>query len=51
MPIPETLLRLGFREWWYDSFYLPGPLLFPEATASQRDGKASDNYGKRRTTL
>ena len=49
-PIPETLLRLGFRKWWYDNFYRPGPLLFPEATISQRDGKASDNYGKQRKT-
>ena len=51
VPLPETLLRLGFREWWHDSFYRPGPLLFPEATTSRRDGKASDNYGKRRKTL
>lgn len=51
VPLPETLLRLGFREWWHDSFYRPGPLLFPEATTSQRNGKASDSYGKRRKTL
>ena len=49
-PLPETLLRLGFREWWHDSFHRPGPLLFPEATTSRRNGKASDNYGKRRKT-
>jgi hypothetical protein len=34
-----------------DRFHSAGPLLFPEATTSRRDGKASDNYGKRRRTL
>jgi putative membrane protein len=51
VPLPETLLRLGFREWWFDSFHFPGPLLFRSATTSRRDGKASGNFGKRRTTL
>lgn len=51
VPLPETLLRLGFREWWFDSFHRPGPLLFPGATTGRRDGKASGNFGKRRTTL
>jgi len=41
VPLPETLLRLGFREWWFDSFHRPGPLLFPGATTGRRDGKAS----------
>ena len=46
VPLPETLLRLGFREWWFDSFHRPGPLLFPGATTSRRDGKASGNLAK-----
>jgi integrase len=51
VPMPETLLRLGFREWWHDKCQSEGSLLFPEATTSLRDGKASGNFGKRRQTL
>jgi integrase len=50
VPLPETLLRLGFVEWWQDSFFREGPLLFPEATVGH-NGKASDSYGKRQHTI
>jgi integrase len=51
VPVPETLLRLGFLEWWQDSFFRDGPLLFPEATVGTRDGKASGSYGKRQRRI
>jgi integrase len=51
VPVPETLLRLGFLDWWQDSFFREAPLLFPEATIGEQTGKASDSYGKRQRNI
>ena len=51
VPVPETLLRLGFLEWWQDRFFRDGPLLFPEATIGETTGKASGSDGKRQRTI
>jgi integrase len=38
VPLPETLLRLGFREWWHDSFYRPAALPRGHHQPAQRQG-------------
>ncbi|KDB02247.1 integrase [Defluviimonas sp. 20V17] len=46
IPIPDSLLKLGFVDWVHTLPAEHGPLLFPEAAARSGSGKLSDAFGK-----